>query len=62
MNNKHLNDFLEINEHNPEIKTGDLISEYTSVAIQFSNDGFRPSNKDYDLAYKVIIDKYRLKW
>jgi hypothetical protein len=60
MNTKHLNDILEWSEDN-KIKTGELISEYTALAISFSNDGFKPDNFDYQLAYDVIKEKYQQK-
>ena len=63
MNDKHLNDFLELSDE-LEIKTGDLISEYTMIAINYSKNGFTPDSFDYDLAYNTIMEKYnvRRKW
>lgn len=57
MNNKHLEDFLDLSD-DLNIKTEDLISEYTALAIKFSSDGFSPKSFDYDLAYSVVYDKY----
>jgi hypothetical protein len=59
MNTKHLNDFLEINETDSSVSVGDLVGEYTRLAIEYSSDGFMPSSFDYDLAYRVVVDKYR---
>jgi len=59
MNTKHLNDFLEIHEADPSVVVGDLVSEYTRLAIDYSVDGFKPDSFDYDLAYNIVIDKYR---
>lgn len=58
MDRKHLDDFLEIAEEQ-DLKTGDLVSEYTALAIQYSKNQFTPTNKDYDKAYETIINKYR---
>jgi len=58
MNTKHLNDFLEIHEIDSSVSVGDLVSEYTRLAIEYSVDGFKPDSFDYDLAYTVVMDKY----
>jgi len=56
MDNKHLNDFLELSEkYNINIDT--IISDYTRQAIIYSINGFSPKKDDYDLAYQTIIEK-----
>ena len=59
MNRDHLDDFLKIHEDCPSVTVGSLVSEYTAIAINLSKDGFRPDSFDYDLAYKIVIDKYK---
>jgi hypothetical protein len=58
MNTKHLNDFLEIAEKQ-NIKTGELISEYTALAIKYSNNGYTPTTANYNKAYKTIMRTYK---
>ena len=61
MNRDHLEDFLRIHDLKPEISVGSLVSEYTSLAVSFAGDpkNFAPDDFDYDLAYKIVIDKYK---
>jgi len=61
MNKEHLNDFIERARY-LSIPVGNLVSEYTSLAISYSADGFKPTSKDYDLAYQTIqeSDKYKM--
>lgn len=58
MDPKHLNDLLEITEEQ-NIKTGDLVSEYTALAIQYSNNGYTPTTANYNQAHEEMIKKYR---
>ena len=64
MNKQHLDDFLQINEENPNIKVGDLIREYTGLAVNFAgshDDLYRTTDKDYELSHKVMMEKYKTK-
>jgi hypothetical protein len=61
MDTKHLEDFLDRSDK-LGIKTGDIISEYTRLAINYSANGFSPTVDDYELAYETIkeMDKYKI--
>jgi len=59
MNNKHLNDYIKINEDNPEIKVGDLVSEYTRIAIEHSANKFSPTVLDYQYAHEKVMEQYK---
>jgi len=65
MNTDHLNDFIDLTEQIKKeegilIPVGDLVSHYTSVAIQESNDQFKPTENNYYRAYLKTMKKYLL--
>ena len=63
MNKGHLEDFINITEGIKEkegiiVPVGDLVSEYTRIAILESKDGFKPSDNNYYHAYLKVMKQY----
>lgn len=58
MNQEHLEYILEMHYKDNNIIVGDVISDYTRLAISYSYDGFTPCEKDYNKAFSVIKEKY----
>jgi len=61
MNNEHLNDFIE-RADKLNLPVGDIISDYTRLAINYAIDPMKPQEEDYNLAYDTIkeMEKYKV--